>query len=691
MPNSFTPEEISQIIEEFFKVVGTRQYIGARYVPIFGRKGEDSIQWDNTKPYEPLTIVLYQGDSYTSRQYVPIGVEITNETFWALTGNYNAQIEAYRQEVQGFDGRITATEDAVADMRQTLDDEIEQITDFVNDEIADVNELVSTVADATGVPHHLHPLGQYNNKNETYSTLQAGCMVNDTLMLTYVKPEEDGSAELRFTNPDSGNIIERHVVRNGGHFQSVAYNATKNVVYIADYTGTTVHIMDLSTYTVSDSFNTGNNIVAVAYSDNLLYCVSKASGATQSTVQVYDVTDVPTIVKTFYLQNGTFSSGRGAIDANIHNNMLEVMYVGGIASFDVNTGALAEYHPFDANIDDTWSLTEVEFFTYENDTNYILGFIVYSSTTVGGFQSYLSGITRFEEKRNALMPTSVVTGWRIKNRACYVDSSVNAYQCDGSQANPFSSIYQALNAFVGVHYANGYVYVVANDPDEAIYIAGSMTRNIFVSGYNSFIPTFSGVYVRDNVCLAFNTEAHFHKQDFSRYVASASNVYFACVNDSKILVTAGGAGMYLDGAAGIYNQRGCSITMSNMHNITGADFHNSGYLKSNYPIIVTIDGTIADFGEAHGFAYNAADTLPATNATFKIPNNGVVMLITGFLNGVMKYGSFPIKPTTFNQRISMGSNDILAECSGINQNGATVSLSVTTSGDELRYLHLLCD
>lgn len=110
MPNSFTPDEISQILEEFFKAVGTRQYIGARYVPIFGRTGETSIQWDNDAPYEPLTIVLYQGNSYTSRQYVPEGVEITNEAFWALTGNYNAQVEAYRQEVQGFSARIDAIE-----------------------------------------------------------------------------------------------------------------------------------------------------------------------------------------------------------------------------------------------------------------------------------------------------------------------------------------------------------------------------------------------------------------------------------------------------------------------------------------------------------------------------------------------------------------------------------------------------
>ena len=86
--------------------MATTQYIGARYVPLFA----EPIEWDKTKQYEPLTIVTHDGNSYTSRQFVPTGVEITNEEFWALTGNYNAQIEQYRKEVTAYDGRITAAQ-----------------------------------------------------------------------------------------------------------------------------------------------------------------------------------------------------------------------------------------------------------------------------------------------------------------------------------------------------------------------------------------------------------------------------------------------------------------------------------------------------------------------------------------------------------------------------------------------------
>ena len=73
----------------------TRQYIGARYVPLFA----DPIEWDNLRSYEGLTIVTYQGTSYTSKKNVPVGVELDNKEYWVATGNYNSQVENYRKEV----------------------------------------------------------------------------------------------------------------------------------------------------------------------------------------------------------------------------------------------------------------------------------------------------------------------------------------------------------------------------------------------------------------------------------------------------------------------------------------------------------------------------------------------------------------------------------------------------------------
>lgn len=85
------------------------QYIGARYVPLFA----EPLQWDSTKAYEPLTIVYNEGNSYTSKQFVPAGIPLNNESYWALTGNYNAQIEQYRAEVKAYDSAIKANNAAI--------------------------------------------------------------------------------------------------------------------------------------------------------------------------------------------------------------------------------------------------------------------------------------------------------------------------------------------------------------------------------------------------------------------------------------------------------------------------------------------------------------------------------------------------------------------------------------------------
>lgn len=88
---------------------GVRQYVGARYVPVFA----NPLEWSNTREYEPLTIVTYQGNSYTSMQYVPTSISIADTAYWALTGNFNAQVEAYRAEVRAFDDRINANAAAI--------------------------------------------------------------------------------------------------------------------------------------------------------------------------------------------------------------------------------------------------------------------------------------------------------------------------------------------------------------------------------------------------------------------------------------------------------------------------------------------------------------------------------------------------------------------------------------------------
>lgn len=115
---------------------GVRQYVGARYIPLFA----DPLEWSNTRGYESLTVVTHEGNSYTSRQSVPPGIDIGNTVYWVETGNYNAQIEAYRQEVLAYDGRITANANAIAAETQARESEVtEAMADIAAETQARIN------------------------------------------------------------------------------------------------------------------------------------------------------------------------------------------------------------------------------------------------------------------------------------------------------------------------------------------------------------------------------------------------------------------------------------------------------------------------------------------------------------------------------------------------------------------------
>lgn len=165
--SNFTPQQIEEFLQEFFDVVGTRQYVGARYVPLFGRRGEESIVWDDSAPYEPLTIVTYQGDSYTSRQYVPAQVDISDEQYWAKTGNFNAQIEQYRAEVLAIQDSFTEfqadmTQDfneAEAQLQSNYDATVDQLNQDFQAAVDGLDEAVQDIRDEVFATKYMVVIG----------------------------------------------------------------------------------------------------------------------------------------------------------------------------------------------------------------------------------------------------------------------------------------------------------------------------------------------------------------------------------------------------------------------------------------------------------------------------------------------------------------------------------------------------
>ena len=123
---------------------GQNVYVGHRYVPkIMG-------DWDNTQIYEPLSIVQYQGNSFTSRQYVPSGIELNNEEYWVSTGNYNAQIEQYRQDVvnlgndvNNFNGEVITARNGEENLKARLDKDKKEVNEKFAQNEQLLNDLIT--------------------------------------------------------------------------------------------------------------------------------------------------------------------------------------------------------------------------------------------------------------------------------------------------------------------------------------------------------------------------------------------------------------------------------------------------------------------------------------------------------------------------------------------------------------------
>ena len=92
--------------------MATRQYIGARYVPKFYENSAGTAEWRSGVIYEPLTIVTWNGNSYTSKKAVPaeIGDPSSNPAYWVATGLFNEQIAALSGDVDAIETRMDSAE-----------------------------------------------------------------------------------------------------------------------------------------------------------------------------------------------------------------------------------------------------------------------------------------------------------------------------------------------------------------------------------------------------------------------------------------------------------------------------------------------------------------------------------------------------------------------------------------------------
>lgn len=215
------------------------QYIGARYVPLFA----DPIDWDNTRQYEPLTIVYYQGNSYTSKQAVPTGVDISNTDYWAITGNYNAQIEQYRRVSQVVADSLPSSDfdeqNTVKNYIDTADNELKDYVDTADNNL----ENKITAIENKGGPSTLAACNYLGTipyvtrvdvqKREAVSAICSNGQYE--VVITALNPQlETDISTVRFVSvkDDNANVLSPKQVKLG-HANSITYVAATNEYYIA--------------------------------------------------------------------------------------------------------------------------------------------------------------------------------------------------------------------------------------------------------------------------------------------------------------------------------------------------------------------------------------------------------------------------------------------------------------------------
>lgn len=214
----------------------TTQYIGSRYVPVFA----DPAEWNSTRTYEPLTIVLHDGNSYTSKQFVPVGIDITNDDYWAETGNYNAQIEQYRQEVLAYNDKI---------------DSAKQYANNIN--------IIQSPS--------LQPYGAFNNTSYSSGNTQGGCgfLIDTTeYVIRAYKIDNNNNPIITLVNTATNKTIVKNDLTYG-HCNDMCFNETTKYIYILNnYTKPYQVGMFDTTLHLIKTFTLGANVWSLCYDPN---------------------------------------------------------------------------------------------------------------------------------------------------------------------------------------------------------------------------------------------------------------------------------------------------------------------------------------------------------------------------------------------------------------------------------------
>ena len=197
------------------------QYIGARYVPKFYENPDESNNWKADVAYEPLTVVTYQDNSYTSKKPVPATVSdpASEPSYWVLTANYNAAIEALQEEISDLQQPIT-----IERLSDELADTVNNGLDYATRTLFRKYDYISTISD-----------------DAVIKAMQGGCYnsARNTVVLGFDSVNDDDGMLVELST-DFTTVIQRKTMGADylGHCNDMTYNRRTNKIYVCTARGT---------------------------------------------------------------------------------------------------------------------------------------------------------------------------------------------------------------------------------------------------------------------------------------------------------------------------------------------------------------------------------------------------------------------------------------------------------------------
>lgn len=230
------------------------QIVGPKIVPSWA----DPAEWVNTRTYEPLTYVSYQGDSYQSKQSVPLGIPITNSDYWVRVSGFNAQAEALQRSMKQ---TIDTAENNVNNALNKNNAKMDVLQNNVNTQ---VNALSATTAQVETNKNNVNTLFNYSANHmviigDSYSSASH---LNGTLWCNIVAKHMNMQLH-NFADPGAGYIHPGDI--NKQNFSGEIDRAAADTSFNNNQVGIVILIGGVNDFIFSKPNITNGNVYMKTY------------------------------------------------------------------------------------------------------------------------------------------------------------------------------------------------------------------------------------------------------------------------------------------------------------------------------------------------------------------------------------------------------------------------------------------